>query len=69
MWPTILVSAVLVAILTAIVVCWIKRKKSGKSSCSCGGNCGACGLCGVDRQKKSCRGETENASRKNDSRP
>ncbi len=63
MWPTILVSAVLVAILTAIVVCWIKRKKSGKSSCSCGGNCGACGLCGSNHRNKSGRDEAENAPR------
>ena len=43
MWPTILVGAVLAAIVTLAVRSLYKDKKSGKGSCSCGGNCGCCG--------------------------
>ena len=39
MWPTILVGAVLAAIVTLAVRSLYKDKKSGKGSCSCGGNC------------------------------
>jgi len=37
--------AVIASVFAAIVVCGIRNKKSGRSSCSCGGNCGACNLC------------------------
>ena len=43
MWPTILVGAVLAAIVTLAIRSLYKDKKSGKGSCSCGGNCGCCG--------------------------
>lgn len=46
-WQSWLVLAVIIAILTAIVARGIYNKRSGRSSCSCGGNCGACGMgCG-----------------------
>ncbi len=41
-WPTILVAALVAVVFIAIVVSEIKKKKSGKGSCSCGGNCGVC---------------------------
>ncbi len=39
-WGTILICAVLIAIVVAIIVKMRKDKKAGKSSC--GGNCKAC---------------------------
>lgn len=44
MWPTIIISAILAAVFAAIVVDQVKKKKSGKAVCSCGGNCAACGV-------------------------
>ena len=43
---TIVVSALLVLIVGLIVYKMIKDKKSGKSSCSCGGSCSGCGMSG-----------------------
>ncbi|MGN0647010.1 MAG: FeoB-associated Cys-rich membrane protein [Oscillospiraceae bacterium] len=43
-WQSWLTLAILAAILTAIIVRWIYNKRNGKSSCGCGGNCGACGM-------------------------
>lgn len=37
---TVIISLLLVAIVTAIVVKMVKNKKAGKSSCGCG--CGSC---------------------------
>lgn len=48
---TIIISAVLLAIVIAISVYLINRKKSGKSACGCG--CESCALRG------GCRGEKE----------
>ena len=48
---TIIISAVLLAIVIAISVYLINRKKSGKSACGCG--CENCALRG------GCRGEKE----------
>lgn len=45
MIPTIIVSAIIVAILSAIIAVGIRNRKKGKSSCSCGGSCGSCGAC------------------------
>lgn len=39
---SIVVLAVIVAVLTAVVVGWIRRKKNGTGGCSCG--CGGCAL-------------------------
>ena len=50
-WQSWLVLAVIVAILAAIAARGIYNKRRGKSSCSCGGNCGACGMgCGSHKQ-------------------
>ncbi len=40
-WQTIVVTAIVGAIFTAIIVKGIINKKNGKSSCACG-SCGGC---------------------------
>ncbi len=42
---TAIVGGVLVIIVGLIVAKMVKDKKSGKSSCSCGGDCGHCDGC------------------------
>ena len=42
---TVLVGLVIAALFVAVIISEVKKKKSGKSTCSCGGNCGACSLC------------------------
>ena len=42
--PTLIVSAVLIAITTLIVVHMIRNKKKGKTSCGC--DCGSCPMSG-----------------------
>ena len=37
-----IVGAVVLAIVSAIVVSMIRKKKSGAASCSCGCDCGGC---------------------------
>ena len=46
---TILISLVLVAGVTAIILSIVKDKKKGKSSC--GGNCGCCPMGGSCHKK------------------
>ena len=41
---TLLISAVLIAIVTSIIISLIRQKKSGNSSCGC--NCAHCALHG-----------------------
>ena len=43
---TLVVLAVLVIIVGLIIYKMIKDKRSGKSSCSCGGSCSGCGMAG-----------------------
>ena len=43
---TLAVLAVLVIIVGLIIYKMIKDKRSGKSSCSCGGSCSGCGMAG-----------------------
>ena len=43
---TLAVSAILVIIVGLVIYKMIKDKKSGKSSCSCGGSCSGCGMAG-----------------------
>ena len=50
--PTIIVLAVVVLVFAAIIANEIRKKKAGKSSCSCGG-CSGCGL------KDQCHGTSE----------
>lgn len=40
--PTIIVALVIVGLVTAIIVSEIKKRRSGKHSCSCG--CSGCAL-------------------------
>lgn len=50
---TFAVLAVLIIIVGLIVYKMIKDKKSGKSSCSCGGSCSGCGMAGSCHKPKS----------------
>ena len=45
-WPTIIVASIIGIIFVSIIVNEVRNRMKGKSSCSCGGNCGACGACG-----------------------
>lgn len=52
---TVLVVAILAAIVVAIVANMIKNKKQGKSSCGCGCGCSGCpsqGICHTDGNEK-----------------
>lgn len=40
--PTIIGAAVVAAVFIAIIVCEVKKRKSGKGSCSCG--CSDCAM-------------------------
>ncbi len=51
MIPTIIISSLIGIAVTAVIVNEIIKKKNGRPSCSCGGNCGACGLCNTAPQK------------------
>ena len=42
---TIIVGGILTAIVAAVIWKMIKDKKSGKSGCSCGGDCSCCKGC------------------------
>ena len=44
MWQTIVIAALVAAACIAVVVVGVINKKKGKTSCSCGGSCGACGM-------------------------
>ena len=47
---TLIISIILLAIITSIVIHLIRQKKQGKHSC--GGNCSACSMnCGCHREK------------------
>ena len=47
---TIMICAVLIAVVTAIIVNMVKNKKKGKSSCGCG--CADCPISGSCKPKK-----------------
>ncbi len=51
MLPTIIISSLIGIAVIAVVANEIIKKKNGRPSCSCGGNCGACGLCNPTPQK------------------
>ena len=51
-WPTIIVAAVLAAVVVAIIACQILNKKKGKGSCSCGTCCSGCAMSGTCHPKK-----------------
>ncbi|MBE6634883.1 MAG: FeoB-associated Cys-rich membrane protein [Ruminococcaceae bacterium] len=50
--PTVIVAGIVAALFIAVTAKMIIDKKKGKSSCSCGGNCGACGLCSYKDSSK-----------------
>ena len=50
MIPTIIICAVLAAIVVAIVYRLIRNKQQGKSSCGCG--CSSCAMQGICHEKK-----------------
>ncbi|MBO5050871.1 MAG: FeoB-associated Cys-rich membrane protein [Clostridia bacterium] len=54
-WPTIIVSAVIVAIVAAIIICSIRGKKKGKGSCGC--SCSGCAMSGM------CHGHHERSNK------
>lgn len=44
--PTIIICAILLAVVVMIVVSMIRNKKKGKTSCGCGcAHCAASGIC------------------------
>lgn len=45
-FPTIIIAAIVAAVFIAIVVSEVRKRRSGKSSCSCGGGCSGCGMNG-----------------------
>lgn len=46
-WPTIIIASLVAIVFVAIVVSEVRKRKSGKGACSCGGSCGGCaGGCG-----------------------
>lgn len=47
---TILICAVLIAIIAAVVVSMLRDRKKGKSSCGC--NCAHCAMSGACHSKK-----------------
>ncbi|MBR2152566.1 MAG: FeoB-associated Cys-rich membrane protein [Clostridia bacterium] len=44
MWPTVVVGILVAVLFVAIIINLIRKKKKGKSNCSCGGNCGLCSM-------------------------
>lgn len=49
---TFIVALIVAAVFFGILAVQIRNKKNGKSSCSCGGSCGACGMeCGCGQTK------------------
>ena len=49
-YPTIIIFAVLVAVIALIIVKMVKDKKKGKSACGC--NCDSCPMGGSCHQAK-----------------
>ena len=50
-WGTLVVSLILVAVITLIIIYRIKAKKRGESSCGC--DCSKCGSCNACHHKPS----------------
>ncbi|MBD5111015.1 MAG: FeoB-associated Cys-rich membrane protein [Ruminococcaceae bacterium] len=42
---SIIVGAIVLAIVALIIVKGVRDKRAGKSSCSCGSSCASCGCC------------------------
>lgn len=53
MWLSYVLIGLIAAAFVSVVAIGIRNKRQGKSSCSCGGNCGACGCCpGAKKNEK-----------------
>ena len=51
-WGSVLVVAIVAAIVTAVVVCRIRAKRQGKSTCGCGcAHCAARDVCHPQKKK------------------
>lgn len=50
-WGTILVGAILAAVIIGIIVKMRKDRKNGKGSCGCGGSCDGCPSCSMCHKK------------------
>lgn len=49
--PTIMICAILIAVVIAIIASMVRDKKKGKSSCGCGcANCAMSGSCHPKKQ-------------------
>ena len=51
-WETIVGLVIVASLVISILVKSIIDKKKGKTSCSCGGNCGACNACNTSEKKE-----------------
>jgi len=60
---TLAVLTVLVIIVGLIIYKMIKDKKSGKSSCSCGGSCSGCGMAGSCHNSAKLKDKAESADK------
>ncbi len=56
-WGTIVVLAVLAAIVCAIIVCRIRARRQGKSTCGCG--CEQCAMSGICHSKSKSKEENQ----------
>lgn len=56
-WGTIVVVAVIAAIVCAVVVCRIRARKQGKSTCGCG--CEQCAMSGMCHSKSNSNKENQ----------
>ena len=68
-WQTIVGLIIIVSLVLVIIIKSIIDKKKGKSSCSCGGNCGACNMCHPEASKElhdyeNCKCDCENNDKK-----
>lgn len=43
-WSTFVIGAIVCIVFLAIVISGIRKVKSGKGFCSCGGSCGGCSM-------------------------
>jgi hypothetical protein len=52
-WGTIAVLAVLAVIVGAIVICRVRARRQGKSTCGCGcEHCASRGICHIEKKEK-----------------
>lgn len=49
--PTIIVATIVALVFLAIVGHIIRRRKKGKTCCSCGSSCTGCSLCSEEKKQ------------------